>query len=1176
MAMMKPQQLKPLPSYYFSPSFRGAPLTSAERGEPLYKSRKMEGALGGFFNVLLAGERASGSALYAARKGLGFGEIDWIEKAEPGEFGYRRISPSEALGLRGYSDKFWTARGITSFALDVVLDPTTYIGVGLIGKAGKVGKMGITSLAGEQLLPRGGVKVGSRGLEFIAETEARGISRATAERKLVEYMGRSPRVQAEMMERTGVSAVKFMGRPMMKTSRVTDPISKLWQDAPYLESRTQVAEGFKTMFLPFHNLKKHVGGWAARPFEEYYRKTGVGRTQWDRYVAGMAKDVPEELHMPIVRYVELGEKPTTYIKEVERLGDLYKSETAMMAEREMAAGGIWKTGTFKERYYARVPTEEAMRYTERLMGKDFGAGLTREEKVSKYIKTLSAGKARILDVDIFAAEEIMRKQTGVKQWYVFDPFESLQRRGVSSIMNLESRGLLAEITSKMGFKAVPEIKTTYDKAPIGARLPSLIKGYRLQQQERALFALRELGATGGDVSKMKLPHVLQELDARQIFGKVRPGGKTPETWIRERFDAPVGEYHRYKREIWEIGAEVSSYESAISRELRRPIISRKDITGFEKDITNAQRGILHREEMIERLTTGLRIEGGFVGSELIDPAERAVLKYRKAYEDELAAVPGRIATTTTIPPSRTMWKGDEFYELKEGYYIPSQALAEYQRRVPTTGGWTRLETKFKKTLTSIWPAFHARNLYGIVGWQNVLAGVGPKGYAMNLDIMRKTSPMMGKLGLQGDVGKLYDVPFMGRKTAAQLRGLAEEREVYGVTGMIDVAATYSTKRSGLLGKAGHLYETLPQEAMVGIESVGRGALFWDRIMKGVPIERAAKDVEKFHFRYGQGSLTEFESDKMRHAFLFYRWMRGNIPLQAQMSLEKPGLYAGLGKVQERSMSIESREKLQPWQRDRFGFATDNTFVSLDLPFYEHPALFANPEQWGNIYFAMTPAIKYPVGLLSGRDPGTGRPISDWGERAEFTTGQFGGRFMYSQKELSKTLSGERPLSWTAAHQIGGVGVYELGSSPMQSGMTTMPRVPTDLRKMGVSQDDWRDYKLSTGWTPRLTEESRMDIYQQHGGQCSVCGKPCSPSHPCKSQLIVPVEMGGTNTPNNTILVHDSCSGSFRRNISPLMAAQQENLVVPEEYRQTFANKNQLFGMMDEWSDSRMSDAALVD
>jgi len=102
MAFMAPQSLRPLPRYYYSPSYRGAALRGGISSEPVYKSRKMEGTLGGIFNVLLVGERASGSFLYGTRKRLGFGSIDWIEQAESGgALGYRRISPSEALGIRG-------------------------------------------------------------------------------------------------------------------------------------------------------------------------------------------------------------------------------------------------------------------------------------------------------------------------------------------------------------------------------------------------------------------------------------------------------------------------------------------------------------------------------------------------------------------------------------------------------------------------------------------------------------------------------------------------------------------------------------------------------------------------------------------------------------------------------------------------------------------------------------------------------------------------------------------------------------------------------------------------------------------------------------------------------------------------------------------------------------------
>jgi hypothetical protein len=399
-----------------------------------------------------------------------------------------------------------------------------------------------------------------------------------------------------------------------------------------------------------------------------------------------------------------------------------------------------------------------------------------------------------------------------------------------------------------------------------------------------------------------------------------------------------------------------------------------------------------------------------------------------------------------------------------------------------------------------------------------------------------------------------------------MRVIAEEAEIYGITGMVDVAATYSVKRSGIMNKLGRFYEQVPQEAMVGVESVGRGALFWDRLMKGVPIESAMKDVEKFHFRYGSGALTEFETDYMRHGFLFYRWMRGNLPLQAQMSIEKPYMYAGLGKIQERAHTQESRAQMADWQKERFGFTVDNTFVSLDLPFYEHPALLAHPSNWEDLYFALTPAIKYPVGMFAGRDPGTGAPIESFGARTRFTMSQFMGRGVYAQRELAKTWSGERPVSWTALHQLGGVGVYELSPRAMQTGMTKMPGMPSDLRAMGITQEKWTEYKLATGWKPRLTDVSRAEIYQEKGGRCSVCGKNCSPMHPCRSQLIVPVEKGGTYTPENTILVCDECSGTYRRNISPLMRAQQENLVIPEEYRTI--DRNKIYGVIESYMDEQ--------
>ena len=564
-----------------------------------------------------------------------------------------------------------------------------------------------------------------------------------------------------------------------------------------------------------------------------------------------------------------------------------------------------------------------------------------------------------------------------------------------------------------------------------------------------------------------------------------------------------------------------------------------------------------------------------------EKTRQKLYEWKRLVPEREKALRKKLEATKELPLEDYVTRGGITYKLEGGYYVPTEAVAEYRRRIPKSGWWSHLEAQFKKTLTSIWPAFHARNLYGMVLWQNVLAGVDPRAYVMNLDIMRKTSPFLEKHAAwaMGDVNKLYDIPFMGKKTAAQLREIAEQQEVYGITGMVDIDVTHTTKLAkgeNTLERAKNFlerkYEQVPQEIMVGVESTGRGALFWDRIMKGETVEKAAEEVEKFHFRYGPGSLTEFESGTMRHFFLFYRWMRGNVPLQAKMSLEKPGMFAALAKIQERSMSPEDRGRLKSWQKDKFGFNVGGTFVSLDIPFYEHPMLFFDPRQLGNLYFAVTPAIKFPSGILAGREPTTGAPIETWRQRWEYALSQFAGRGGYAQRELAKTWSGERPVSWTVAHQIGGVGVYEIPQPQMYEGMTPMPRLPGSLKKQGVTQEVWTEWQLARGWKPRLTTESRFEIYQEEGGRCSVCGQPCTPEHPCTAQLIIPVEMGGTNTPDNTVLVHKSCAGTFRQNIAPMMARDQEGVVAP---MLNYNDKSRLWALMDEWNEKRINAADLA-
>lgn len=71
--------------------------------------------------------------------------------------------------------------------------------------------------------------------------------------------------------------------------------------------------------------------------------------------------------------------------------------------------------------------------------------------------------------------------------------------------------------------------------------------------------------------------------------------------------------------------------------------------------------------------------------------------------------------------------------------------------------------------------------------------------------------------------------------------------------------------------------------------------------------------------------------------------------------------------------------------------------------------------------------------------------------------------------------------------------------------------------------------------------------------CKICGIPCSSNNPCRSQLVVPRELGGSNTPDNTILVCSKCSGSQNGGVS-----------VPSEQKSIYEDRDKLFGMIDEY------------
>jgi hypothetical protein len=99
-----------------------------------------------------------------------------------------------------------------------------------------------------------------------------------------------------------------------------------------------------------------------------------------------------------------------------------------------------------------------------------------------------------------------------------------------------------------------------------------------------------------------------------------------------------------------------------------------------------------------------------------------------------------------------------------------------------------------------------------------------------------------------------------------------------------------------------------------VEDVFRVNVFVDQLKKGYSPQKAAEQVEKVLFNYGD--LTDFER-KLKKAFPFYTWYKNNAKLQLEGLITQPGKYAlipkGINAVQNQFANKEiPQEALSSW------------------------------------------------------------------------------------------------------------------------------------------------------------------------------------------------------------------------------------------------------------------------
>lgn len=319
----------------------------------------------------------------------------------------------------------------------------------------------------------------------------------------------------------------------------------------------------------------------------------------------------------------------------------------------------------------------------------------------------------------------------------------------------------------------------------------------------------------------------------------------------------------------------------------------------------------------------------------------------------------------------------------KGVLLPEQIVKHVEEtyKVLTsdeaTKGFLKIYDKalgfWKGSVTGWFPAFHVRNSIGGI-FNNFIAGVkNPARYLQGDQIAR---------GVKGTITTKLGTKY----TYQQIKEIAERLGVVNQPGYLDVMR--EVEKDVNKGAVGKLMD-LPKNAMEITENRLRLPLFVDRLVKGDAPEQAAKSVFQFHFDYAPEALAPFEQNIMKRLLPFYRWTRGNIPLQLEQIVKQPGKYASLGKFVDnlqvdKEKAKEEFQYLPPYMREglpvrlgeKNGFS--QYLYGLGLPVEDINRLYKGSPQrtLASMVGELSPILKYPIEAATGQNLFTGEPIKE--------------------------------------------------------------------------------------------------------------------------------------------------------------------------------------------------------
>jgi len=844
--------------------------------------------LGKVFDVLQTGSYLEGAAITGAQsllagKGL---EYEW------------GTTPSEALGLKSKDEGMFDSwSGFFGTGMDILVDPTTYLSIGT-GTAAKVGvKEGVT------------IALNPKGLkamqEFTKEALAKGISKKEAEAMFTDTLT-NPAIAKKFEPSAGL------------VLRGWGPLSSYEVELVSKANMAKAAGMPKAQWESMLRKMATSGNPAMEHAAEYLFDAGA-------YTGAKASAVKDKIGKAFTPFYDI--KKTVPRPVNLPLGESEYADKFMLFKK----GVRYKSDVYFRKY-------ELLRAEAK---KELGEGY--EEIISKYVEAPVLMESANLSPK--TREIISVIQTDMKSFAEAETERGLLDSSVDAylrhILTKEAKEYLAA-TKKTGTEVFLPLKSSLEA--------SRARGYKGTIEEINAEARNKLGFNLFDPDPFKASEVraIESVQATEQYDFLDYVARYYGEAATDL--APGTAFARRTPQLMnvlptDVEPEMTAVAKGILKKLEpdKVFTSASGKTYTAKDILK----LADDAELISERTAGQaakEVVEGDAGKKIVsinpsreEIARMALLADRLLNKgmSEKDAVEAAAKELKNIRIPVAIAEHLEPQVAKEGildktvFNVPDAAQDYFSKEeYSTLDIFDSLQSKWK-WLQTVWaPAYHAQNIAGGFWNAGALGETSLQSFLDSVRILRRTDESLAGV-IRSASGE--------ERTGAELVEMAGEHGTFGQPGWMDIDKKLDPLKSdsSVIQKVsksdiGKLVDSWgPAGAARHEENWMRFAVFLDRWKKGDTAEEAAKYSAKYLVEYMPEAYTEFERQYLLRLFPFYKYPRGNIPVQVESLLKQPGKISTLDKVSRSG----NEEDVPDWTTGSLILPAQDPaqFLALQLP-----------------------------------------------------------------------------------------------------------------------------------------------------------------------------------------------------------------------------------------------------